>query len=75
MSGNWDLLRVAKRRRAEAFIKAGGGHIEHFLNTLCTRTTYFNFFQNKKLKTKLRGLSPPIDRLSLLGEVPANSNG
>jgi hypothetical protein len=29
MSGIWDRRRVAMRRRAEACIQAGGGHMEH----------------------------------------------
>jgi hypothetical protein len=31
MPGIWDRLRVAMRRRAEACIQAGGGHVEHLL--------------------------------------------
>jgi hypothetical protein len=29
--GMWDRLRVAIRRRAEACIQAGGGHMEHLM--------------------------------------------
>jgi hypothetical protein len=29
--GIWDRLQVSMRRRAEACIQAGGGHMEHLL--------------------------------------------
>jgi hypothetical protein len=31
MPGIWDRLRLAMRRRAEACVQAGGGHVEHLL--------------------------------------------
>jgi hypothetical protein len=31
MTGIWDRVRLAVRRRAEACVQAGGGHMEHLL--------------------------------------------
>jgi hypothetical protein len=31
MMGIWDRVWVAMRRRVEAYIQAGGGHVEHLL--------------------------------------------